>query len=423
LFVRGWISHLEGQWLVPAFRRFIETLARQFTVIRFDARGQGLSDLDPQGIDLDALVVDVETIVGELDLKKAVVYGQCYGGPVAIAYAARHPESVERLILDGTYARGSDIMSGTRRDSFLQTLESLWPDSRSLLAHLTNPDRDLKSEPALSGEAVNAAMPASVVRRLYEIGFTVDVSELTSGLQMPVLVMHRRASRAVPFVLGRTLAGGIPGASFVTLDGSAHNPWEGDAHQVVAALGQFLGVDLWMPRRPPADEFRGPVAILFTDIEGSTALTSDLGDARAQALVHTHDDVVRSALADQEGREVRHTGDGVMAYFASVSAAVGCAIEIQRELDRRDAGFRVRIGLHAGEPLWEGDEPQGTVVQTARRVVEEAAAGEILVSDVVRTLVAGKEFPFSDRGASNLKGLREPVRLFRLEWRPSAAGS
>jgi class 3 adenylate cyclase len=112
-----------------------------------------------------------------------------------------------------------------------------------------------------------------------------------------------------------------------------------------------------------------------------------------------------------------------MAYFASVSAAVGCAIEIQRELDRRDAGFRVRIGLHAGEPLWEGDEPQGTVVQTARRVVEEAAAGEILVSDVVRTLVAGKEFPFSDRGASNLKGLREPVRLFRLEWRPSAAGS
>lgn len=423
LFVRGWISHLEAQWLVPSFRRYIESLAREFTVIRYDTRGQGLSDWDTKQINLESLILDLDALHEELDLERAVLYGQCYGGPIAVTYAARHAHRVSRLVLDGAYARGADIMKGERREAFLSTLENLWPDTRALLAHLTNPERDFKQDTPLPGELVESSMSPEVARRLYEIAFTVDVSDLLPLLNMPVLVMHRRRSKAVPFIFGRTLAGGIPGASFVALEGSAHNPWEGDPHAPIDALAQFLGVDLWLPARPPAEEFRGPVAILFTDMASSTALTSEFGDARAQTLVHTHDEVVRAALADHDGREVRHTGDGILAYFGSVSAAVSCAVEIERELEKRTDTFRVRIGIHAGEPLWEGDEPQGTVVQTARRVVEEAGPGEVLVSGVVRTLVAGKEFPFRDLGNSELKGLPEPVRLFAVDWKGTSGGA
>lgn len=423
LFVRGWISHLEAHWLVPSFRRYIEALAREFTVIRYDTRGQGLSDWDDVSLDADSLLLDIDAIYRELGLDDAVLYGQCYGGPISVMYAHANPDRVTRLVLDGSYARGADIMSGSRRESFLQTLESLWPDSRALLAHLTNPDRDLKQDQPLPGELVQSSTPPHVARRLYEIAFTFDVSDFLASLRVPTLVMHRRRSKAVSFVLGRTLAGGIPGASFVALEGSAHNPWEGDPQAPIDALAQFLGRDIWLPARPPSEAFRGPVAILFTDMEASTEMTSQLGDAKAQRLVHLHDEVVRSSLADHDGREVRHTGDGIMAYFTSVSASLSCATDVQRTLEKRSATFRIRIGVHVGEPLWEGDDPHGTVVQTARRVAEEAQAGQILVSDVVRTLVAGKEFPFREVGSSELKGLREPVRLFELDWmRAATAG-
>jgi len=163
-------------------------------------------------------------------------------------------------------------------------------------------------------------------------------------------------------------------------------------------------------------------AILFTDIEGSTALTQRLGDSGAMAVLRTHDDIVRRSLAALEGSEVKHTGDGIMASFESVARGVECSIAILRALEDHNRGevgekFGVRIGLSAGEPVTEGGDLFGAAVQLASRICDQADAHQILVSNAVKELAIGKGFAFSDRGEFELKGFPEPVRIAEVGWR------
>ena len=178
----------------------------------------------------------------------------------------------------------------------------------------------------------------------------------------------------------------------------------------------FLGTSQEVPRRqtpPPDTAFR---AVLFTDVEGSTALTQRLGDARAMELLRVHDSTVRGALTETGGREIKHTGDGLMASFGSVARAVECSIMVQRALAAEDS-VRLRIGIGAGEPVEESNDIFGAAVQLAARACSKAVAGQIIVSGVVRDLCIGKGFAFTDRGRVRLKGFDEPVRLFEVSWR------
>jgi class 3 adenylate cyclase len=165
----------------------------------------------------------------------------------------------------------------------------------------------------------------------------------------------------------------------------------------------------------------GMRTILFTDIEGSTTITQRLGDDAAMALLRTHNSIVRAALANQGGREVKHTGDGFMASFASTSRAVSCAVEIQREFRAHNerqppTPIRVRIGITAGEPVTEGPDLFGAAVQLARRICDSAQPTQVLVSGVVRDLCIGKVHKFVDRGAVRLKGFEESVHLYEVSW-------
>jgi class 3 adenylate cyclase len=162
------------------------------------------------------------------------------------------------------------------------------------------------------------------------------------------------------------------------------------------------------------------LTILFTDIEDSTALTQKLGDARAQAeIVRTHNAFVREALTARGGSEIKHTGDGIMGTFPSATAAVSCAIAIRKASaahnhDHPEAAFNVRIGLNAGEPVAEEGDVYGTAVQLARRICDQAGPGQILASDVVRQLVAGKGLLFDSRGDIDLKGFALSVSLYEV---------
>ena len=162
--------------------------------------------------------------------------------------------------------------------------------------------------------------------------------------------------------------------------------------------------------------------ILFTDLESSTALRRKLGDGRMQELVRVHNEIVRAALGEHGGREIKHTGDGIMATFAAVSGALDCSIAIQRGVaahvaEHPDSPLAVYIGLNAGEPIAEDDDLFGTSVDLAARLVDHAEPGQIIVSDVVRQLAAGKDFLFSDLGETELRGFEDPVRLWELRWR------
>ena len=157
--------------------------------------------------------------------------------------------------------------------------------------------------------------------------------------------------------------------------------------------------------------------ILFTDIVDSTALTQSMGDEAAVALLKVHDTIVRDALAAFGGREVKHTGDGIMASFVSSAGAVKCASQIQSELakqqekeGKRDGPIKVRIGAAAGEPVEHHDDLFGYTVQLAARLCSQARPGQILVSNAIADLCVGKGLSFQDLGEISLKGFDRPVR-------------
>ncbi len=189
-------------------------------------------------------------------------------------------------------------------------------------------------------------------------------------------------------------------------------------------LGSTDEVPVWTPESsapaPAESAFR---TIMFTDMEGSTETTQRIGDTAAMDLLRTHNTIIRDALESASGSEVKHTGDGIMASFASVARGVGCAVAIQRAFaSSGEHTIPVRIGLSAGEPVAEPDPDGrndlfGAAVQLAARVCAHADAGQILVPNVIRELCIGKGFSFADRGEAALKGFAEPVRVYEVGWK------
>ncbi len=166
--------------------------------------------------------------------------------------------------------------------------------------------------------------------------------------------------------------------------------------------------------------------ILFTDIVGSTSLTRRLGDEAAMELLEVHDSIVRNALADLGGREIKHLGDGIMASFVSAAAAVKCASRVQREIARhrrenKDRPLSVRLGVAAGEPVEHHNDLFGCTVQLAARLCAHAQEEQILVSNVVAELCEGKALPFEDLGEVELKGFETPVRAHAVNWATEAS--
>lgn len=162
--------------------------------------------------------------------------------------------------------------------------------------------------------------------------------------------------------------------------------------------------------------------VLFTDIVDSTALTQALGDKAVMALLNLHNSVVRNALADAGGREVKHTGDGIMAAFVSAAGAVRCAIQIQRELDKHaqanpERPLKVRVGAAAGEPVEQHNDLFGSTVQLAARLCAHAEPEQILVSSAIAELCIGKGLSFEDVGEVMLKGFGSPVRAHAAAWK------
>ncbi len=195
---------------------------------------------------------------------------------------------------------------------------------------------------------------------------------------------------------------------------------------VLVAMDEFLGEG--EEAETGAEALAADIVhtILFTDVEGSTALTQRLGDARARELLRQYERIVREALKSHGGAEVKTMGDGFMASFSSATKALESAIAMQRAFAARNESaaepIRVRVGLNAGEPIAEDDDLFGTAVILAARIAAKAEGGEILTSDTVRGLVAGKRFLFADRGDTALRGFEDPVRLYEVSWREDATG-
>jgi class 3 adenylate cyclase len=218
----------------------------------------------------------------------------------------------------------------------------------------------------------------------------------------------------------RRLASRIPNARLTIVD-SGLIPLGEAVEAVASAIDEFLGEDEeaeTVAAGLPAEIVH---TILFTDVEGSTALTDRLGDAKARDLLREHERMVRAALKSHGGSEVKALGDGFMTSFSSATKALECAIAMQRAFAQHNESaeepIMVRIGLNAGEPIAEDDDLYGTAVNLAARITAQGKGGEILASEAVRQIVAGKKFPFSDLGETTLRGFEDRVHIYQVSWR------
>jgi len=197
-----------------------------------------------------------------------------------------------------------------------------------------------------------------------------------------------------------------------------HNIVEVENPSVSSFMGDWEKNVPNIARHSNAELDSGLRAIMFTDLVGSTQISSRDGDAKALELLSFHDRIVREALSSHSGREVKHTGDGIFASFSRISSAVDCALQIQHGFgepldDGQDSG-RLRIGISAGEPVSQHEDLFGAVVNLASRICGHASAGQILASSAVRELSVGKPITFMDRGPIALKGFDDPIRLFEI---------
>lgn len=422
----NWMSHLEFEWRSPIWRHSIEELSRDHTYIRWDQRGCGLSDWDVEDLSLEAWVRDVETVADELELERFPLLGISQGAAVSIVYAARHPERVSHLVLYGGFARGRGKRPQTQEqkelnEAIITLARHGWgkddPAYRQMFATSFIPGATLEQMRWFNDLCRASTSPENAARYMLASN-EIDVVDLLPRVKAPTLVMHARDERRVPFDEGRLVAAGIKGARFVPLESSNHLLLEDEPAWAVflSELRSFLGVEHSRPSSTPS----GIRTILFTDVEGSTSLTERLGDQQARELLREHERIVRQSLAAHGGSEVKALGDGFMVSFPSATRAVECAIAIQKACEEAASAIKVRIGINSGEPIEEDADLFGSAVNLAARVAAQARGGEIVVTDVVRQLVAGKGFTFANRGPAKLRGFDDPVTLFEVRWHAGA---
>jgi pimeloyl-ACP methyl ester carboxylesterase len=240
VYVMGWLSHLELSWELPAERALYEALAQGCRLVRYDRAGCGLSaaaDRPPSlASELEQLDAIAATLDGPFDLM-----GTSMGAPVAVAWAAAHPEAVRRLVLYGGWARGDDLSPAPVRDHVLGLIESHWGLGSEVLTDIFAPDADRATRTG-AARYQRACSTAARARALLALSYELDVSDLLGQVRAPTLVVHRVGDRAAPVAQAHALADGIDGAELVLLPGRSHLPYAGDRDELVRVVRRFLGL-------------------------------------------------------------------------------------------------------------------------------------------------------------------------------------
>jgi class 3 adenylate cyclase/pimeloyl-ACP methyl ester carboxylesterase len=395
------VSQLE--WQMAETRRWHQQLASGRKLVRYDCRGFGLSGREVDDFTLPAMIRDLEAVVEQLGLQRFVVFAPIHAGPAAIAYTTRYPAQVSHLILWHAYARGWEFWQSAEAQAIIQLRDKSW-------------ELYTGEAPQRLAALIRQSVNPKTLRSFFAATLNYDVEELLPKVGSPTLVITRRqASLPNTADIAKRLASCIPGAHLVVVDGTGAMPYMSEVESVVRAINQFLGFggqDIYEEVAAPP---QGMTAILFADIVDSTALTERLGDAPFRAKARDLDAALRTVIREHAGTPIegKLLGDGVLAVFTSARQAIEAALACGKAGE--DARLPLHLGLHAGDVIREDNNVYGGAVNIAARISGLSAPGEVLVSDVVRSLArtsAGVEF--EDRGEQALKGVGEPVRVWAV---------
>ena len=417
--IHDWLSNIELQWELPANARFLNRLASFSRLLLFDKRGSGLSD---RTVDLDLFTLevrldDVRAVMDATGSREAVIFGDGDDGAVlAAAFAATYPDRTRGLILYEGRACGvrtEDYPYGydpNEMFAFSQETENFWgTDSyaRRWLGDLAPSVAHDEQVVRWYSRLLRQSASPGTEHAFEDVVNAMDIRSMLSAIHVPTLVLHRTGDTDIPVEAGRDLADRIAGSRFVELPGSDGYPWAGDQDSILDEVETFV-----RGSRAAEDTDRMLATILFTDIVGSTAKASELGDAGWKELLASHDERARAGISQFRGIYVHTIGDGLLATFDGPARAVRCAEAIIEAVG--SLGLAVRAGCHTGEIELVGDDVQGVAVHIGARVAALAGPGEVLVSSTVKDLVAGSGLTFEDAGEHELKGIPDMWHLYRV---------
>jgi class 3 adenylate cyclase len=393
-----------------------ERLAVLGRLISFDGRGMGLSDRlrDQRLPPLEERMDDARAVLDAAGAERALLVAGADGGPLACLLAASYPERTLGVVLMNTAPRiawAPDYPWGMRREELERLIEGMeegwgtqayaerdapWPMPGMTRAEAVEWDLEWMQLSASRGDAI------ALTRMFYEL----DVRDVLGTIRVPTLVLSRAGGPMEEEA--RAFAALIPGSRRKTVPGVQPRVMQERTEAYTEAIESFAH-EL---REEEAQLDSLLATVLFTDIVGSTARQSELGDRRWAELVQQHHAVVRGCLARYRGRELDTAGDGFFAAFDGPARGIRCAqaiVEGVRSLD-----LQVRAGLHTGECRIVDDKIGGLAVSIGARVSALAAPSEVLVSQTVRDLVAGSGLELADRGEHELKGVPGAWRVYAV---------
>ena len=410
VWVPGFVSHVEIQRELPCFYGIIERIERFARLITFDKRGTGLSDRS----------LGVGTLEDRMDDIRAV-YDACgldgralSGSPRVVRLPSCSLPRTRSGSTTWCCTAPMRAMSGprTRSQRPLSAIEAGW--GTGMLAGLVVQHVEESARGALARFERYACTPTMAAEKSLADA-ALDVRGVLGAVGVPTLVVHNRDDPFVPIARSRAVAGGIPNARFIELNGDFHVSWRADDYEeFVGQIEEFVtGIRLVEDRSN-----RVLTTVLFSDIVSSTAQAAEAGDRHWRHVLDDHDQIVRAELSQYRGREISTTGDGFFASFDGPAWAVRCGVAITEAVRR--LGVEVRVGVHTGECEARGADLAGIAVHIGARVASLAGPGEVLVTSTVRDLVVGS-WP-SLRAARHASTQRRPRRLDCVRGRPHHPG-
>jgi class 3 adenylate cyclase/alpha-beta hydrolase superfamily lysophospholipase len=410
----GWASHLEVLWELPEARRFIDRLAAMGRLIMFDKRGTGLSDRPSEASSIEEMVPDVVAVMDAAGVGRAAIVGWSDGAAMAMRLAALHPDRVNALVPAEALATAtSDEDHPWGPDpQMLEGLASaiemgMWGQAAvlSVLAPSVAEDpRIVEWFQKLERMSATPHMAADLLRRT----LTIDTRPFLSAITVPCLLLHRAEAVLIPSEGMRWLADNLPDGRYIELPGDALPGYLGDVDGLMDEIEDFL-----VGTRTGAAIDRKVTTVMFSDVVGSTERVVSVGDRQWHGLLESHRTQARGLLARYGGREIGTAGDGFLIAFDSPTSAIQCALELSST--SKEAGLEVRIGLHSGEVVFDGNDVSGLAVHIGARVAGMAAPDQVVVSKTTRDMVIGSPFRFASLGEHELKGVPGLWELFRLD--------
>ena len=413
IYISGWLHNIDVVWEHQGYRDFLRGLAEKCRVIMFDKRGTGMSDRDVGAPTLEERAEDIRAVMAAVGSENAAIFGISEGGAMTAMFAACYPEKVSSIVMIGSRpcdAWKPDWPRGRRRAEFekdLKHLEDNWGNLGCELEWAAPSVKDDPEEQAFFNKLLTlSASPRSAIA-ITRLNYDTDYRSILPAIEAPALILHPEKDISVSVEDGRYLAENIRNARFEFVKNSDHLPWIGDTRAIVKQITDFV-----CSEAPQKEETRVLSTILMTDIEGSTAIATRVGDEDWKHIIEKHDALAARAIARHDGTLIKTMGDGILATFAGPSRAIACAEEIKSQAS--EIGLTIRSGIHTGECLRRSNDVSGLAVTIAARILELVPGGEAWVSGVVRSLVVGSGLQFESLGERQLKGVPDEWPLYRV---------